>query len=106
MGTLFVKWPVEKWRNVRFSDESTFTIDNRADNNFVRRSEEERRPYYISPTVKHSQSIMVWCCTAAYGIGSLELVSGMINDTKYINMIKKRMLFSACSLFPNDKWIF
>ena len=62
----------------------------------MRRSEEESRPYYISPTVKHSQSIMVWCCIAAHGIGSLELINGMINGTKYINMIEKRMLSFAC----------
>ena len=55
-----VKWPIEKWRKVLFSDESTFTVNNHAGNNFVRRKpEEEYRPYCISPTIKHPQSIMV-----------------------------------------------
>ena len=36
-----VKWPVEKWRKVLFSDESTFTLNNHAGNNYVRRRPEE-----------------------------------------------------------------
>ena len=35
------KWPVEKWRNVLFNDESTFTLNNHAGNNYVRRRPEE-----------------------------------------------------------------
>ena len=67
-----VKWPVEKWRKVLFSDESTFNLNNHAGNNYVRRRpEEEYRPYCISPTIKHPQSIMVWGCMAASGIGRL-----------------------------------
>ena len=41
-----VKWSVEKWRKVLFSHESTFTLNNHAGNNYVRRRpEEEYRPY-------------------------------------------------------------
>ena len=55
-----VKWPVENWRKVLFSDESTLTLNNHAGNNYLRRRpEEEYRPYCISPTIKHPQSIMV-----------------------------------------------
>ena len=45
-----VKWPVEKWRKVLFSDESIFTLNNHAGNNYMRKPEEEYRPYCISPT--------------------------------------------------------
>ena len=56
-----IKWLVEKWRKVLLSDELTFTRDNHAGNNYVRRrTEEEYRPYCISPTVKNLQLIMVW----------------------------------------------
>ena len=82
-----VKWPVEKWRKVLFSDESTFTLNNHAGNNYVRRPEEEYRPYCMSPTIKHPQSIMVWGCMAASGIGRLKLVSGMMNGTKYSTLM-------------------
>ena len=103
----YVKWPVEKWRKVLFSDESTFTPNNHAGNNYVRRRpEKEYRPYCISPTIKHLQSIMVWGCMAASGIGRLKLDSGMMNETKYIDVLENQMLPSARSLFSDDDWIF
>ena len=102
-----VKWPIEKWRKVLFSDESTFTVNNHAGNNFVRRKpEEEYRPYCISPTIKHPRSIMVWGCMAANGIGRLKVVSGMMNRTKYIDVLENKMLPSARSLFSDNDWIF
>ena len=70
-----------------FSDKSTSTIDNHAINNYVRRRLEERyEPYCISPTVNHRQPSMVWGCMAANVIGRLELVSGMMNATNYIDV--------------------
>ena len=95
-----VKWPIEKWRKVLFSDESTFTLNNHAGNNYVRRRpEEEYRPYCISPTIKHPQSIMVWGFMAAIGIGTLKLVFEMMNGTKYIDVLENQMLPTARSLF-------
>ena len=102
-----VKWPVEKWRKVLFSDESTFTVNNHAGNNYVRRRpNEEYRPYCISPTIKHPQSIMVWSCMTAHGIGRLENVSGMMNAMKYIDVLENKILPSARSLFSDNDWIF
>ena len=42
----------------------------------------------------------------ANGVGRLELISGMINGTKYIDVLKNKMLPSARSLFSDDDWIF
>ena len=101
-----VKWPVEKSRKILFSDESAFTLNTHAGNNYVRRPGEEYRPHCISPTIKHPQSIMVWGCTAASNIGRLKLVSEMMNGTKYIDVLENQMLSSARSLFSDDDWIF
>ena len=102
-----VHWPVEKWHRVLFSDESTFTVNNHAGNNYVRRRPKEQyRPYCISPTIKHPQSIMVWGCMAANGVGRLEVVSGMMNGTKYIDVLERKMLPRARSLFSDNQWIF
>ena len=43
---------------------------------------------------------------AASGIGRLKLVSGMMNGTKYIDVLENQMLPSARSLFSDDDWIF
>ena len=49
---------------------------------------------------------MVWGCLAANGIGRLKVVSGMMNGTKYIDVLENKMLPSARSLFSDDDWIF
>ena len=49
---------------------------------------------------------MVCCCMAANDMGWLELISGMMNGTKYINVLVKKMLPSASSWFSDDNWIF
>ena len=43
---------------------------------------------------------------AANGIGRLELVSRMMNGSKYIDVLEKKILPSARSLFSDDSWIF
>ena len=49
---------------------------------------------------------MVWGCMAANGVGRLEVVSGMMNGTKYIDVLERKMLPSARSLFSDNQWIF
>ena len=49
---------------------------------------------------------MIWGSMAANGIGELELVSGMINGTKYIDVLEKKMLSGARFLFAIDNRIF
>ena len=48
---------------------------------------------------------MVWGCVEANGIGRLELVSGIMNATKYIDELEKKMLPSTRFLF-SDNWTF
>ena len=43
---------------------------------------------------------MVWGCMAANGIGRLKVVSGMMNGTKYIDVLENKMLPSALLCFP------
>ena len=65
-----LNWTSEDWDKVIFSDESTFTIQNHAGNNFVRkRPHEAFSPQCILPTIKHPTSVMIWGCMASNGIG-------------------------------------
>ena len=97
----------EDWDKVIFSDESTFTIQNHAGNNFVRRRPHEAfSPQHISPTIKHPTSVMIWGCMASNGIGRLHICEGMMNATKYAAVLETRLLASARSLFPSEYWIF
>lgn len=102
-------WTKAQWHRVLFSDESTFSIQNHAGNHFVRRRPgEEYKPYCILPAVKHPTSVMVWGCMSASGVGRLEVCSGMMNATKYVDVLQRKMLPSAAVLFPEERlpWYF
>ncbi len=99
-------WTAEQWAKVLFSDESTFTLQNHAGNNFVRRRPgEEFNPQCILPTVKHPMSVMVWGCMSAAGVGRLKVVEGMMNANKYIEVLTGVMLPSAREMFTGN-WTF
>ena len=102
-----LNWTSEDWDKVIFSDESTFTIQNHAGNNFVRRRPHEAlSPQCISPTIKHPTSLMIWGCMASNGIGRLHICEGMINATKYAAVLETELLASARSLSPDEYWMF
>lgn len=85
-------WTVDQWLNVGFSDESTFTImqDKRQ---YVRRlASEEFHKDCIKSTVKHPTSQMVWSIICGKGPGRLHLVDGIMNGTKYLDVLKARLV--------------
>lgn len=97
-------WSIEEWQRVLFSDESTFTLNSHAGNNYVRRRVgEEFKPCCILPTVKHPASVMVWGCMTASGVGRLHLVQGMMNAKQYIEVLEKKMKPSSVTLFGEDE---
>ena len=102
-----LNWTSEDWDKVIFSDESTFTIQNHAGNNFVRRRPHEAFiPQCISPTIKHPTCGMIFGCMTSNGIGRLHICEGMMNATKYAGVLETKLLASAQSLFPDEYWIF
>lgn len=63
---------------------------------------EEFKPECLNLTVKHSLKIMVWRSLAASGVGRLQIVDGMVNATKYIDILQKCMIPSAQDLFHDQ----
>ena len=102
-----LNWTSEDWDKVIFSDESTFTIQNHAETNFVRkRPHEVFSPQCISPTIKHPTRVMIWDGMASNDIGRLHICEGMMNATKYAAVLETKLLASVRSLFLNEYWIF
>jgi hypothetical protein len=56
-------WTASEWRNVMYSDESTFSLVN-SRSVTVRRGKQMNRykHRFVVKTVKHSASVMVWAC--------------------------------------------
>ena len=79
-------------------DESTFTRNHHAANNYERRRHGDEYRHIVS----HQPSLMVRGCMEANGIGRLDLFSGIMSGTKYIDVLKKKMLPTARSLLSDD----
>lgn len=72
-------WTVDDWKNVLWSDESSFTLSYHG-RTFVRRPKERAYdPKYLKPTFKHGGGkIQVWGCFSAAGVGDLHRIYGIM----------------------------
>ena len=96
-------WTTKMWKNVLFSDESTFCLLGSQANSYVRRFPGEAfKPECLDLTIKHATKVMVWGCMAGNGIGQFQIVDGMMNGAKYIDTLRKVMLPSAENLFEDQ----
>jgi hypothetical protein len=65
-------WTAEDWGKVLFSDESPSRLFGASGKMLVRRSQGEcYHQSCVMPTVKHHETIHVWGCFSAKGVGSL-----------------------------------
>ena len=62
MDQIWLRTPVEWWRNIVFSDEATFRLDTTRNKVIVyRRKGEENHKDNIVATKKHNGPINAWC---------------------------------------------
>ncbi len=84
-----VKWTVSKWKSVLWSDESRFDI---LVGNHGRRvlwaKEEGDLPACYQRSVEKPESLMVFGCISAYGMGSLHVLEGTMNAERYIKVFR------------------
>lgn len=85
------------WKQVIFTDESKFNIFHSDGKITVwRRPNEEFKVQNLNSTVKHGgESVMVWGCLSAAGVGNLEFIEGNMNKYDYLNILKKNLKSSA-----------
>lgn len=100
----FVDKPVEFWRKVCFSDESTFECQT-ASRRRVWRTPGSPAP--VRETVKHPTKVMVWGIICSKGAGRLHVVEGMMEKTQYLHVMTTKMLPQLQEWFPStDECIF
>ena len=93
-------WTVDQWNTVIFSDESKFNLHGSDGPQYVRRrTGEAYLPSCIIPTVKHSESQMVWACISSHGVGRLHFVTGTVNADAYIDILQTKLIPSIRSAF-------
>jgi transposase len=99
-------WTEDQWKNVLFSDESSFVLKWKGRKIVWRRKGERFNTKYIQGTIKHDKKIMVWGCFSANGVGHLHRIDGTLNADKYKQILIHHMQPSAKSLFADNQFIF
>lgn len=104
----YINKPVEYWHRWVFTDESKFNISG-SDGNFRvwRLPNTELEPKNMIGTVKHGGgSVMVWGCMSAKGVGNLQVVDGIMDQYKYINILKNNLQSSIIKMELPADYIF
>lgn len=96
------------WNQVLFSDESKFNLFRSDGQSYVwRKPNEELKECNLRATVKHGGgSVMVWGCMSAAGPGQLCIIDGIMDQTKYLTILKENLLQSAAKLGISDGFHF
>lgn len=103
------EWTAEDWGKVIFSDESPFRLFGTSGKQLVRRRRGERyHQSCLMPTVKHPETIHVWGCFSAKGIGSLTVLpkNTAMNKEWYQNVLREQLLPTIQEQFGDQQCLF
>ncbi|KAL7837210.1 hypothetical protein SRHO_G00269210 [Serrasalmus rhombeus] len=103
------EWTAEDWGKVIFSDESPFRLFGTSGKQLVRRRRGERyHQSCLMPTVKHLETIHVWGCFSAKGIGSLAVLpkNTAMNKEWYQNVLREQLLPTVQEQFGDQQCLF
>uniref|UniRef100_A0A3B5RBS0 Paired domain-containing protein n=1 Tax=Xiphophorus maculatus TaxID=8083 RepID=A0A3B5RBS0_XIPMA len=103
------EWTAEDWGKVIFSDESPFRLFGTSGKQLVQRRQGERyHQSCLMPTVKHPETIHVWGCFSAKGVGSLTVLpkNTAMNKEWYQNVLREQLLPTVQKQFGDEQWLF
>uniref|UniRef100_A0A8K9X8F3 Tc1-like transposase DDE domain-containing protein n=1 Tax=Oncorhynchus mykiss TaxID=8022 RepID=A0A8K9X8F3_ONCMY len=102
-------WTAEDWGKVIFSDESPFRLFGASGKKLVRRRQGELyHQSCVMPTVKHPDTIHVWDCFSAKGVGSLTILpkNTAMNKEWYQHTIREQLLPTIQEQFGDQQCLF
>lgn len=99
----YKNWTLDDWKNVIWSDESSFTLFPTNGRVYVWRTPKEAyNPDCLLPTVKHGGgSVMIWAAISWYSAGPIIQMSGRITANDYLDILNDEVLTMASILLPN-----
>lgn len=102
------KWSMEQWKNVIFSDESSFTLFPTTGRVYVwRQPKEAYEPDCLLPTVKHGGgSVMIWGAISWKSGGPIVSLHGRINSQDYLGILADQVHPMVSVLFPEGNAVF
>ena len=102
-------WTADDWGKVIFSDESPFRLFGASGKKLVRRRQGERyHQSCVMPTVKHPETIHVWGCFSAKGVGSLTILpkNTVMNKEWYQHILREQLLPTIQEQFGDEQCLF
>ena len=101
-------WSLEQWKNVIFSDESSFSLFPTTGRVYVwRQPKEAFYPDCLLPTVKHGGgSVMIWGAISWKSAGPMITLHGRINSRDYLGILGNQVHPMVRELFPEGNAIF
>lgn len=96
-------WPVEKWRNILWTDESKIVLyGGKGSRLYVRRPQNTAfHPMFTTKTVKHGgSSIMVWASFSYSGVGPIHWIKTIMDQHIYVKILEDIMLPYASYHMP------
>lgn len=89
-----VDWPLEKWHQVLWTDETKVEFFGCKRRVFVRRRVGERfKSFCLVPTMKHGGgSLMVWAAISAHGVAPLKRIVGIMDKKVYHSILVRHAL--------------
>lgn len=104
----FKNWTVDKWKNVIFSDESSFLQFGTYKKRVWRPALSRCKTKYTVGTVKYPPKQMIWGCMSASGRGSIHFIppNETVTGAKYLDILrdhlKLSMRISRTTIFQQD----
>ena len=90
----YKNWNEDRWMNVMFSDEATFSQFSSYIRHVRRPVNQRYNARYIVPSVKHAPTTMVWACFSGRGRGALWFMpkNTTINGAAYLSILKDKLM--------------
>ena len=105
----YLTWDEEKWQQVLWTDEATFSVTGAGSKRVYRPSgSDPHLPQYTSKTVKHPASVMVWGSFGYSGVGELVFLppNEYMNQYNYFELLcdilPSAFEKSGCNFFMQD----
>jgi transposase len=101
-------WTAEQWKNVMFSDESTFSQFSSFVRHVRRPKNQRYNMRYVVPTVKQAPTTMVWASFCGRGRGGLWFMpkNTTINGPVYLSVLQDKLVphmqIHNCTIFQHD----
>jgi len=103
----YLKMPPMFWRKTIWSDESKFEFVNSKRRVRVWKIRGEGlNSKNVTPTTKHSKSVMVWGCVSSSGVGKLVEITSKMDAKTYVNILENNLIESANQMAIQNDFVF